>query len=61
MTLKGHLVAQSLGMCLGLESPSQGPGIQPRVGLPALPGTYFSLSDSPCLCSLSHSLSFSLK
>ncbi|XP_047563136.1 uncharacterized protein LOC125087162 [Lutra lutra] len=46
-----------LSICLRLWSWSWGPGIEPRIGLPVQCGVCFSLSHSPCLCSLSRCLS----
>ena len=44
-------------VCLLLRSWSQGPGIEPPVGLPAPQEACFSVSHSPCLCSLSRCVS----
>ena len=48
----GTWVAQLFSVCLWLRSWSQGPGMEPRIRLPAQRTACFSLSCSPCLCSL---------
>ena len=47
-----------MSVCLGLQSWSQSPGIEPSIGLPAQWGVCFSLSLClpPCFCSLSNLL-----
>ena len=59
-TCKGEDVSgglRGLSICLQLRSWCQGPGIEPRVGLPAQWGVCFSLPLCLCSCSLSVSLS----
>ena len=58
---QGAWVAQRLSVCLQLRAWSHGPGIEPHIRLPARRGACFSLSHSPCLCSLSLCLSLSNK
>ena len=56
--VQGHLGGS---VCLRLGSWSQDPVIKPHIWLPAQQRACFSLSHSPCLCSLSRWLSLSVK
>ena len=54
--LRGTWLSQ-LSICLWVRSGSQGPGIEPHVGLSAQQGAYFSLS-SQLVLSVTISVSF---